>query len=744
MLREYKIIGMTCAACSASVERVVRRVPGVESASVNLATERLRVRSTEMMDDAVFAAVKKAGFSAALLQERKKQAEEDQKRRAEQLRAQKRNMLIAVCFAAPLLYIAMGPMIGLYSPIDPMKQPLLFAFVQLALLLPIVVTGKHFYVRGFGNLARLHPNMDSLIAVGTVAAIAYSLVSVARIMNGEAHLAHGGLYFESAGVIIALVMLGKYFEALSKGRTDEAVRQLMALAPDSAIVRASDGSERVVLADELLPGEIIVMKPGERVPVDGIIIEGNTTVDESMLTGESLPVEKQPGDAVTGCSINGSGAFLFRATRVGEETTLAQMIRLVEEAQGSKAPIARLADQISGIFVPVVGALAILAAILWLTIGKKDVSFSLTIFVSVLVIACPCALGLATPTAIMVGTGRGAKLGILIKSGEALETAHALSSIALDKTGTVTEGRPVVTDVLSFDRDEPEMLRLFASGERNSEHPLGKAIVDYALERGMTLLNAADFKATPGKGATATVNGHRLLMGNAALLQENGITIHANAQADALASQGKTPLFLAIDGNLAGLLAVADTVKPDSKAAIRLLHDMGISTSLITGDNRHTAEAIAAQVGIPHVLYQVLPANKADEVRRLQAQGKRVGMVGDGINDAPALAQADVGIAIGTGTDVAIASADIVLMSGKLTEVPVAIQLSRCTMRIIRQNLFWAFAYNTLGIPVAAGLLYAFGGPLLSPMIAALAMSLSSVTVLSNALRLKRIKLSLG
>lgn len=738
MVQEYKVSGMTCAACSATVERVVKRIPGVESASVNLTTERLRVRSEQNLDDAVYKAVSKAGFSASAVLPQKKQAEADAAERERKLRQQKRRMIVAICFAIPLFYLAMGPMIGLPSPIDPMKRPLLYAWVQVALLVPIVIAGRQFYVRGIGSLFRLHPNMDSLIAIGTIAAISYSVSSLVGIAHGQAHLAHDGLYFESAGVIIALVMLGKYFESRSKGRTSEAIRHLMALAPDIALLRMPDGSEKEVPVEELLPNEIIVVKPGARIPVDGVITEGVTSIDESMLTGESLPVDKQPGDPVTGGSVNGAGAFLFRATRVGDDTALAQMVRLVEEAQGNKAPIARLADQISGVFVPVVIGIAVVAALLWLFVGKKDISFVLTVFVSVLVIACPCALGLATPTAIMVGTGKGAEEGILIKSGEALETTHLLNCIALDKTGTVTEGKPVVTDIVPFGMSDNDLLRLFAAGEQGSEHPLGAAIVAEARARGLTLPPVSGFSAIVGKGATATVEGRTLFMGNAALLAENDVQPHE--EADRLASEGKTPMYLAMDGAVAGIIAVADTVKPSSKGAIEKLSEMGIETLLITGDNRRTAEAIAKEVGIPRVLYEVLPGNKAEEVKKLQAEGKRVGMVGDGINDAPALAQADIGIAIGTGTDVAMASADIVLMGGDLNEVPAAIRLSRRTMKVIRQNLFWAFAYNTLGIPVAAGVLYLFGGPLLNPMIAALAMSLSSVTVLGNALRLKTMK----
>jgi len=734
-ISEYKIGGMSCAACSAAVERVVKKLPGVETATVNLATERLRVRGENITFEAVNKAVTKAGFSASVIEDRRSQAEKDRLTRFSAMRAQKRRLIVAICFAVPLFYLAMGPMVGLPAPIDMHEQALLYAIAQVALLIPILIAGRHFYVRGFRNMIRLHPNMDTLIALGTVSAMAYSTYSLIRIIGGDAFAAHD-MYWESAGVIVTLVMLGKFFEAKSKGRTAEAVQTLLALTPDTATLIREDGTMHEVAAEHLMEKDRILVRPGGRIPVDGVIEDGETTVDESMLTGESLPVEKTIGSTVTGGSINGASQFIMRATRVGDDTALAQMIRLVEEAQGSKAPVSRLADRISAIFVPVVTGIALLAAIIWLLVGESF-SFALTVLVSVLVIACPCALGLATPTAIMVGTGLAAERGILIKSGDALETAHGLTTVAFDKTGTVTVGKPAVTNILPIGMDEETFLRLFASGEQGSEHPLAHAILACAEERGLVLQPCDTFSAIAGRGAKATVDGHTLLMGNAALLEENGVP--HDAPIDQLAEQGKTPMLLAVDGVFCGTVAVADTLKADAREGIDRLREMGICPVLITGDNQKTAMAIAGEIDISDVRAEVLPADKATCIAELRQNGGTVGMVGDGINDAPALAAADIGFAIGTGTDVAIASADIVLINGKLSSVCDAIAISKNTMRVIRQNLFWAFFYNVIGIPIAAGLLHAFGGPLLSPMIAALAMSFSSVTVLANALRLRQI-----
>jgi len=580
--------------------------------------------------------------------------------------------------------------------------------------------------------------MDSLIAIGTSAAFLYGIYAITRIANGNTEYAND-LYFETAGVIISLILLGKYLESVTKGKTSEAIKKLMGLAPKTATV-IHDGQEMVIPIEEVETGDVLLVKPGEKIPVDGEVVEGSTSVDESMLTGESIPVEKTNGSKVIGASINKNGMIKFKATKVGKDTALAQIIKLVEDAQGSKAPIARLADIIAGYFVPAVIVIAILAAAAWYLSGMS-VIFSLTIFIAVLVIACPCALGLATPTAIMVGTGKGAEYGVLIKGGGALETAHKINTIVFDKTGTITEGKPQVTDIVTTgDISESELLLFSASAEKGSEHPLGEAIVNGARERNLDLLDVESFQAIPGHGIEVFIKGRKMLLGNKKLMDDRKIKITLQQDSDRLAAEGKTPMYIAADGRLAGIIAVADVMKPSSKRAVEMLHSMGIEVAMITGDNRRTAEAIAKLVGIDRVLAEVLPQDKANEVKKLQAEGKKVAMVGDGINDAPALAQADIGIAIGSGTDVAMESADIVLMRSDLMDVPTAIQLSRRTIRNIKQNLFWAFGYNTAGIPIAAGLLYLFGGPLLNPIIAAAAMAFSSVSVLANALRLKRFK----
>lgn len=736
MITEFSITGMSCAACSKAVERAVGRVDGVEAAHVNLATERLRVRSENDISQSVIAAVERAGYGAAVAQSIKKQSAIDEEKKLREIAQKKRELIIAAIFTIPLFYISMGTMMGLPSPVTS-DTPKLFALVQLALLMPVIIAGRGFYTRGISALVRLHPNMDSLIAVGTIASMAYSLYSVWRIFNGDMHGVHE-LYFESIGTIITLVMLGKYFEARAKGKTGDALKALINLAPDEASVIDKSGVERRVCIEELLPGDVVIVRPGENMPVDGTIVSGATSVDESMLTGESMPIDKLEGDSVTGGSLNISSAITVKAVHVGDDTMLSGMIRLVSEAQGAKLPIERLADKISGVFIPIVGAIAIVSGAIWLIVGEP-LSMALRAFVSVLVIACPCALGLATPTAIMVGIGRGAKLGILVKDAEALETACKVRKIALDKTGTLTKGKPAVTDVLAYTLDEDELTALFASGERLTEHPLGKAITAYAEGKGLELSKPSSFEALPGRGARATVDGKTLYMGNMALMEESGAEINENIGADAerIASQGKTPMLISCDGEIAGLIAVADEIKPEAPKAVKRVKDMGIGVTLITGDNKNTAAAIGAIAGITDIMSGVLPTQKAERIKEMQADGSLVAMAGDGINDAVALAQADVGFSFNDGTDAAIAGASIVLMRNDLGGIPDAILLSRATMRTIKQNLFWAFAYNCIGIPIAAGLLHAFGGPLLNPMIAALAMSFSSVTVLLNALRLR-------
>ena len=646
-------------------------------------------------------------------------------------------LILSLIFAVPLLTITMGHMVGMPLPkiIDPMMNPLNFAIIQLVLTIPVMIIGYKFYYIGYKNLFKLSPNMDSLIAIGTSAAFIYSLYGTYKIYTGDGSYAMS-LYYEAAVTILALITLGKYLEAISKGKTSQAIKKLMGLAPKTATI-VRDGKELGIPIDEVIVGDIIIVKPGEKLPVDGEVIEGATAIDEAMLTGESIPVEKTVGSKVIGASINKTGFIKYKATKVGKDTALSQIIKLVEDAQGSKAPIAKMADIIASYFVPIVIVLAILASIGWIIAGENGV-FALTIFISVLVIACPCALGLATPTAIMVGTGKGAEYGVLIKGGEALEITHKIDTIVFDKTGTITEGKPVVTDIITTTISENELLSIAASSEKGSEHPLGEAIVKGAEERNIKFKEISNFKAIPGHGIQVEIEGKTILLGNKKLMSENSIEVgELGVKSDKLANEGKTPMYIAINNKLEGIIAVADTVKPSSKEAIENLHKMGIKVAMITGDNKKTAHAIAKQVGIDIVLAEVLPEDKANEVKKLQEKGSKVAMVGDGINDAPALAQADIGIAIGTGTDVAIESANIVLMKGDLRDVATAIKLSKATIRNIKQNLFWAFGYNVLGIPVAMGVLHIFGGPLLNPMIGAAAMSLSSVSVLANALRLR-------
>ena len=734
----FKVEGMTCSACANRVERVTQKIEGVELAVVNFATEKLTIKLDADVASygQVKAAVEKAGFQLVSEEDTIK-GEEKKHDEASKLLIR---FIISLIFAVPLLIISMGHMVGMPLPhlIDPMMNPFNFGIVQLILTLPVVMAGYKFYQVGIKNLIQLSPNMDSLIAIGTLTAFFYSVFGIYKITQGDASYAMH-LYFESAAVILTLITLGKYLEAVSKGKTSQAIKALMGLTPKTATIERN-GRELEVPIEEVVVGDLVLVKPGEKLPVDGEVIEGSTAIDESMLTGESIPVEKTVGSLVIGASINKTGFIKYKATKVGRDTALSQIVKLVEDAQGSKAPIAKMADIISAYFVPIVIGLAILSSVAWLLAGETGV-FALSIFISVLVIACPCALGLATPTAIMVGTGKGAEYGVLIKGGEALETTHKLSTLIFDKTGTITEGKPKVTDIVTTNLSEEQLLIYAASAEKGSEHPLGEAIVRAAIDRGYQLCELQSFNAIPGHGIEVGIQGKQMLLGNKKLMIEKTIDVSSLSEtSDQLAYDGKTPMYMAIDGQLAGIIAVADTVKESSKKAIETLHQMGIKVAMITGDNQKTADAIARQVGIDLVLAEVLPADKANEVKKLQETGVKVGMVGDGINDAPALAQADIGIAIGSGTDVAIESADIVLMKSDLMDVSTAIKLSKATIRNIKENLFWAFAYNVLGIPVAMGLLHLFGGPLLNPMIAAAAMSLSSVSVLLNALRLRRFK----
>ena len=739
MEKEFKVTGMTCAACSSRVERVLNKMEGVTKAEVNLATEDLRIDydDSKLKAEDIIGRIEKAGYGAY---EVKEDTNVDESDKEDAIKSLKMRFILSLIFAVPLLYISMGHMVGapLPSIIDPMENSMNFALIQLILVIPVMIVGRKFFISGFKNLVHLSPNMDSLIAIGTSAAFIYGIYAIFKIAGGDTHFSMD-LYFESGATILTLITLGKYLEALTKGKTSEAIKKLMGLAPKKATIIV-DGVEKVISIDEVNVGDIILVKPGEKLPVDGEIVEGNTTIDESMLTGESIPVDKNIGDKVFGASINKFGMFKYKATRVGKDTALAQIIKLVEQAQGTKAPIAKMADIISGYFVPTVITLAVISSIVW-AISGKGLEFSLTIFIAVLVIACPCALGLATPTAIMVGTGKGAENGILIKSGVALEGAHKINTVIFDKTGTITEGKPKVTDIVTKEISEEELLKYASSAEKGSEHPLGEAIVQAGVERGLELFEITSFKSVPGEGIVALISDKNILIGNNKLMINNNIDITSvEGDVKSLAAQGKTPMYMGIDGALVGVIAVADTLKANSKKAVASLHKLGIEVVMLTGDNEKTAQAIAKEVGIDKVVSDVLPGDKANEVKRLQDEGKNVAMVGDGINDAPALAMANIGIAIGSGTDVAIESADIVLMRSDILDVVGAIQLSKATIKNIKENLGWAFGYNTLGIPVAMGVLYAFGGPLLNPMIAAFAMSFSSVSVLLNALRLKRFK----
>ena len=742
--KEYIIEGMSCASCAMTIENAVSKIPGVDKASVNLATEIMTVEANDSVTpEDIAKVVDGVGYGA---RPRGKSVEEELEEKNEKkeahLREMKRNLTISAIFTVPLLFIAMADMVGIPMPafLSPMQSPVSYALIQLALVLPILWVGRRFFVDGFKALSKGHPNMDSLVALGTSAAFLYSLYGTYHVLEGHAHFAMN-LYYESAGVILTLITLGKYFEDVSKGKTSMAIQTLVGLAPKMATV-LRNGQEVEVPVEEVQVGDLIRVKPGEKVPVDGVVTEGNSTVDESMLTGESIPVSKSVGDEVIGASLNKTGSFILKATKIGKDTALSQIIQLVEQAQGSKAPIAKLADKVSGVFVPIVIGLALVSGLAWYFLGQESWVFALTITISVLVIACPCALGLATPTAIMVGTGKGAENGILLKSGEALEEANHVNMVVFDKTGTITNGTPVVTDVVTADHtDADALVRLAASLEVASEHPLGEAIVAKAKKQGATFDEVTNFEAIPGFGIKGHVGETLVFLGNEKWMRENGLAdAKMNEKANHFAEQGKTPLYIGYNDAVQGLIVVADTVKESSARAIQTLHEMGIQVAMMTGDHERTAQAIAAEVGIDRVFSEVLPQDKANYVSKLQEEGYIVAMVGDGINDAPALAQAQVGIAIGTGTDVAIESADAVLMKSDLMDVPAMLKLSRATIRNIKENLFWAFAYNVIGIPFAMGVLHLFGGPLLNPMIAGAAMSFSSVSVVLNALRLKRWK----
>ena len=732
MEKSYQITGMTCSACAGRIERTLNKLNGVDKANVNFAAEKLYVSFDDknINESEIVSAIKKAGYNIA------------GKNAKSEMPAHKKlliRFIISMIFTVPLLIISMGHMVGMPLPkiIDPMENPLNFAIIQLALTIPVMATGYMFYLKGIKSLFRLSPNMDSLIAVGTLSSVVYGIFAITKIKNGHEHMAME-LYFESAAVILTLITLGKYLESLSKGKSSQAIKELMELSPKIATVRR--GKKELQVKSELVQiGDTVIVKPGEKFPVDGTVTLGTTSVDESMLTGESMPVTKNVGDKVIGATVNKNGYIEYTAEKIGEDTAISQIIKLVEEAQGKKAPIARLADVISAYFVPAVILLAIIAAVGWKIAGESN-DFCITIFISVLVIACPCALGLATPTAIMIATGQGAKNGILIKGGEVLENAHKINTVVFDKTGTITEGIPVVTDIKTNGINENDLLLYAAAAEKLSEHPLGDSIVKEANSRSITIPEAENFESISGMGIKAVVNGKQIIIGNEKMMNEYKIKDDFISQITTFANQGKTAVICAVDGKAAGIIAISDQIKETSRSAVSKLENKGINTVMLTGDNKQTALTIAGYAGIKNVIYEVLPEDKAAEIKKIQESGKITAMVGDGINDAPALAQSDVGIAIGSGTDIAIESADIVLMNGSLEGVNTAIKLSHATIRNIKQNLFWAFGYNILGIPIAMGLLHIFGGPLLNPMIAAAAMSLSSVSVLSNALRLRNFK----
>ena len=739
MKQIFQVTGMSCAACANHVEKAVGKLDGVEAVGVNLMLGSMSVTYNEkaVTDDAIMAAVAAAGYGAQRGSDTERGKAKSQQDRA--LLAMRRRLIWSVVLLVPLFYLAMGHMLSLPVPsffFADMRGFYAFVAVQLALLIPILILNRSYFAVGFSRLVQLSPNMDTLVALGAAAGVVYSLLTV---FFGKVDIHMPDLYFESAGMILTLVTVGKYLEERSKGQTTAAITSLLALAPESAVIKRGD-REVTVRAEEIACGDIVIVRQGGRIPVDGVVTAGQATVDESALTGESLPVEKTAGDSVTSATVSRSGYLEFRATRVGSDTTLSQIVQLMEEAASSKAPISRLADRISAVFVPAVIAIALAAALLWYFAGHMPLHFCLSIGIAVLVISCPCALGLATPVAIMVGTGKAAEQGILIKSAESLELMHRVQTVVLDKTGTVTQGLPKVTDILCAEGVTAEdLLCVAASAEQPSEHPLARAIIDEAKERRVPLCAVSDFTAVPGGGVQAQLDGAAIYAGNERFMTLTGVNTGAlRHAAEKLAQEGKTPLFFAEEERLLGVIAVADTVKSDSAEAIARLQALGRDVVLLTGDNERTAQAVASLIGVKRVLAQVLPQDKAQCVAQLQHEGKRVAMVGDGINDAPALAKADVGLAIGAGTDIAIESADIVLMKSTLRDVVTAVELSGAVLRNIRQNLFWAFFYNAIGIPVAAGVLYPAFGITLNPMIAAAAMSLSSVCVVGNALRLRR------
>jgi P-type Cu+ transporter len=750
--QKFNVTGMTCSACSTRIEKNINKTEGIKEANVNLLSNSMMIEYDDSIisENDIIKVVQDTGYDAHIVGN-KMSSDKSQNVKSNsdiEFKEMKQRLVVSFIFAIPLLYLAMGHMLNMPLPsiFHGTKNALTFAFTQFLLCLPVMIINKKYYIVGFKTLFKGSPNMDSLIAIGTSAAFLYGVYAIYKIGYGLGHMDMDlvmkysmDLYFESAAIVLALITLGKFLEARAKGRTSDAIKKLIDLSPKTALVERN-GIEEEIPVEDVIKGDIIIVKPGQSVPVDGIITFGTTSIDESMLTGESIPVEKEVGHKVIGASINKSGYFKFEAQNVGDDTTLSQIIRLVEEASSSKAPISKLADKISGIFVPVVIIIAVVATIVWLILGATF-EFALSIGIAVLVISCPCALGLATPTAIMVGTGKGAENGILIKSAESLEIAHKLQTVVMDKTGTITEGKPRVTDILINGISETEMLKIAASAEKGSEHPLADAIVEEAKNRKLDLYNVDNFNAIPGQGLEAVVNNKKYYLGNIKLVNDKNININGFEEKSVkIAEMGKTPLYFSDESDVLGIIAVADVVKSTSQRAIREFEAMGIEVVMLTGDNKKTAEAIRKQLGISRAIAEVLPQDKEREIRKIQEQGKKVAMIGDGVNDAPALARADVGIAIGAGTDVAIESADIVLIRSDLLDAVTAVQLSKSTIKNIKENLFWAFIYNAIGIPLAAGVFYYILGWKLNPMFAGGAMSLSSVSVVSNALRLKFFK----